>query len=56
MHPYQIFLKFKNIDIFKSEFIEKKLEELLQAEYSIKNGTLDDEIAVETLILNFFTD
>lgn len=56
MHPYQIFLKFKNIDTFSSEFIEKKLEELLYAEYNIKNGTLDDEIAVESFILNFFTD
>lgn len=56
MHPYQIFLKFKNIDMFSSEFIEKKLEELLYSEYNIKNGTLDDEIAVESFILNFFTD
>lgn len=56
MHPYQIFLKFKNINTFNSEFLEKKLEELLYAEYNIKNGTLDDEIAVETFILNFFYD
>ena len=56
MHPYQIFLKFKNIDTFSSEFIERKLEELLYTEYNIKNGTLDDEIAVETFILNFFVD
>ena len=53
-HPYQIFMRFKDIGRFESDFLEESLKRILQAEYDIKSGTLDDDMAVETLILSFF--
>ena len=53
-HPYQIFLKFKNIGDFQVEFLEEKLQKILEIEFNIKSGMIDDEIAVETFIINFF--
>ena len=40
-HPYTLFLKLKNIDIFDEFFLRKKLKELTYLEYSIKSGNLD---------------
>ncbi|WP_302162917.1 DNA polymerase III subunit delta [uncultured Fusobacterium sp.] len=53
-HPYQIFLKFKNIGDFQVEFLEEKLQKILEIEFNIKSGMIDDEIAIETFIINFF--
>lgn len=56
VHPYQIFMKFKDIGKFDIEFLETALKKILQTEYNIKSGVLDEDIAVETLILSFFED
>lgn len=53
-HPYTLFLKLKNIDIFDEFFLRKKLKELTYLEYSIKSGNLDVEIGVEDYIIGFF--
>ena len=53
-HPYTLFLKLKNIDIFDEFFLRKKLKELTYLEYSIKSGNLDVEIEVEDYIIGFF--
>lgn len=53
-HPYTLFLKLKNIDIFDEFFLRKKLKELTYLEYSIKSGNLDVEIGVEDYIIDFF--
>lgn len=53
-HPYTLFLKLKNIDIFDEFFLRKKLKELTYLEYSIKSGNLDVEIGVEDYIIVFF--
>ena len=53
-HPYTLFLKLKNIDIFDEFFLRKKLKELTYLEYSIKSGNLDIEIGVEDYIIGFF--
>lgn len=53
-HPYTIFLKLKNIDLFSINFITKRLEKLMFLEYNIKSGSLDMDIGVEAYILEFF--
>lgn len=53
-HPYTLFLKLKNIELFETEFLKKKLKELTYLEYSIKSGNMDMEIGVEDYILEFF--
>lgn len=53
-HPYTLFLKLKNINIFDEFFLRKKLKELTYLEYSIKSGNLDVEIGVEDYIIGFF--
>lgn len=53
-HPYTLFLKLKNIDIFSEEFLKRKIKELSSLEYDIKSGNMDMEIGVEDYILNFF--
>lgn len=53
-HPYTLFLKLKNIDIFDEFCLRKKLKELTYLEYSIKSGNLDVEIGVEDYIIGFF--
>lgn len=53
-HPYTIFLKLKNIDLFSINFITKRLEKLMFLEYNIKSGSLDMDIGVEAYILDFF--
>lgn len=53
-HPYTLFLKLKNIDIFDEFFLRKKSKELTYLEYSIKSGNLDVEIGVEDYIIGFF--
>lgn len=53
MREYPIFLKFKYMDIFEEEFLLKKLEEVLEIEYKIKNGEIEEEIGVEKIIVGF---
>jgi len=53
-HPYAIFNKIKSAGNFKIKFLQKKLKELLAAEYNVKSGTVEEEIAVESFILNFY--
>ena len=55
-HPYAIFNKIKNVGNLKVNFLKKKLMELLKVEYNVKSGTIDEEIAVESFILNFYND
>ena len=54
-HPYTLFLKLKNIDIFDEFFLRKKLKELNYLEYSIKSGNLDVEIGGEDYIIGCFS-
>ncbi|WP_349763949.1 hypothetical protein [Fusobacterium sp. SYSU M8D902] len=54
-HPYTIFLKIKNFDIFEQQFLRKRLKEISNLEYEIKSGNLDIEIGVELFILKFFS-
>ena len=49
-----LFWKLKNIELFETEFLKKKLKELTYLEYSIKSGNMDMEIGVEDYILEFF--
>ena len=53
-HPYTLFLKLKNIDLFDLDFLKEKLEEIMYLEYNIKSGNLDMDIGVETFILGFY--
>lgn len=53
-HPYTLFLKLKNLDMFEVSFIKEKLKALTYLEYNIKSGNLDMEIGVESFILEFF--
>lgn len=55
-HYYQIFLLIKKSMRFDVKFLQKKLEDLLLAEYNVKSGNLEEEISVETFILNFFNE
>ncbi|MGF6907154.1 hypothetical protein [Fusobacterium sp. PH5-44] len=55
-HYYQIFLLIKHSMRFDVKFLQKKLEELLLAEYNVKSGNMEEEIAVEAFILNFFNE
>jgi len=51
---YGLYKKMPNIGIFTKEFLLKKLGEILQAEFLVKSGAMEEEIAVETLIENFY--
>lgn len=53
-HPYTLFLKLKNIDLFDLDFLKEKLKEIMYLEYNIKSGNLDMDIGVETFILGFY--
>lgn len=53
-HPYTIFLKIKNFDVFEQQFLKKKLKEISNLEYEIKRGNLDISIGTELFILEFF--
>lgn len=53
-HPYTLFLKLKNMDIFEQEFLQKKIKELTYLEHSIKSGNMEMELGVENYILGFF--
>lgn len=54
IHPYYLFLKLKNVDLFDIKSLRKKLEELLKIEYIVKSGNGDMDLEVEMFILNFF--
>ncbi len=53
-HPYTIFLKLNSFENFSEEFLEKKLKELLEIEYKVKNGERDIDIETEVFFGNFF--
>lgn len=53
IHPYQLFLKFNLLNNYSSEFIMKKLRELLEIEYKFKSGQGNEEIMVESFIVSF---
>lgn len=51
---YPLFLKFKYLNDFSYDFFDDKLLRCLDAEYNFKSGFMDENIAVEMLINNFF--
>lgn len=51
---YPIFLKFSNLDKFKEDFLEEKIEEILFLEGNIKGGMVPEEISLEKFIGSFF--
>lgn len=53
-HPYTLFLKLKNIELFDLDFLKEKLKEIMYLEYNIKSGNLDMDIGIETFILGFY--
>lgn len=53
-HPYTVFLKLNNLEIFDESLFEKKLRELLEIEYRMKSGEGDIEIEFQTFLMNFF--
>lgn len=52
-HPYTLFLRLKNCDSFKIEFLENQLEELLEIDYKYKSGIQDINLQLELFILAF---
>jgi DNA polymerase-3 subunit delta len=55
-HPYTIYSKLDKLGLYKGEFIQNKLDEILNAEYLVKSGSMEEEIAVEVFIESFFED
>ncbi len=55
INEYPLFLKFKYLDLFPYNFLEKKLLDCLDAEYKVKSGLQEDSIAISLLITDFFT-
>ena len=55
IHPYYLFLKLKNVNLFTEDFLKKQLNKLLVLEYKVKSGELDLNIEIETFILSFFS-
>lgn len=53
-HPYNIFVKIKNVGLFNSSFISDKLNALLELEYLYKSGNSEIEILVDLFIVSFF--
>ncbi|MEG0561464.1 hypothetical protein [Cetobacterium sp.] len=53
VREYPIFLKLKYIGLYEEKFLLEKIEEILNLEYAIKIGNLEEEIAVEKLIIGF---
>jgi DNA polymerase-3 subunit delta len=53
IHPYQLFLKFNLLNDYSSEFILKKLMDILEIEYKFKSGQGNEEIMVESFIVSF---
>lgn len=51
---YPLFLKFKYLDSFSYDFFQEKLLKCLDAEYNFKSGLMDENIAIEMLINNFY--
>lgn len=51
---YPLFLKFKYLDNFNYDFFQGKLLKCLEAEYNFKSGLMDENIAIEMLINNFY--
>lgn len=55
-HAYAIFLKLKNSQKFKSEFLIRKIKELSELDYKIKSGEIDPGIAVSMYIISFYKE
>lgn len=53
MREYPIFLKLKYIPLFSEEFLLKKIQNLLEVEFSVKNGGIEEGIGVEKFIIEF---
>jgi len=53
VNEYGLYKKMPNAARFSKDFLRKKLSDLLRAEYSIKSGAMDEEIAAETWITDF---
>lgn len=51
IHPYPLFLKLKNIDLFNSEDLKNRLSEILKIEYNMKSGQGDIAMDLELFIL-----
>lgn len=51
---YPLFLKFKYLDLYSSDFYKKKMKDTLIVEYKIKTGQIDDVMGIEKFILEFF--
>ncbi len=52
-HPFALFKRFESAAKFQSEFIEKKLKELFQAELRIKNGAMDEDSSMVMFVAKF---
>lgn len=53
MREYPIFLKLKYINLFKEDFLLDKIERILNIEYSIKMGEIEEAIGIERFIIDF---
>ena len=53
MREYPIFLKLKYTSLFNEEFLLRKIEELLETEFLIKNGGIEEGIGIEKFIIEF---
>ncbi|MDP0493472.1 MAG: hypothetical protein Q7K48_04175 [Fusobacterium sp. JB021] len=53
MHPYPLFLKFQYLKLFEFNFLEKKLNECLEAEFNFKSGLTESFSSIELFIINF---
>ena len=51
---YPIFLKFRYLDKYSLELLEKNLKKLIICEYNFMSGLMEVETAIEVFILNFF--
>ncbi|MDR3258050.1 MAG: hypothetical protein LBT51_00360 [Fusobacteriaceae bacterium] len=55
-HPYTIYKKFEKLGIYNIDFLQNKLDEILNAEYLVKSGSMEEEIVVEVFIESFFEE
>lgn len=54
MHPYPVFLKLKNVNLFDDKHLKSKLRKLVEIEYDVKSGNKLIDIEVENYIISFF--
>ena len=52
---YPIFLKLQYLELYDKDFLLEKIEQLLSLDYKIKNGKIDEKMAIEQFILKFKT-